>query len=98
MTRYHATSEGRVPFTQEEEEKWDAMEAEWLAGADDRAGVNVRETRNILLDESDWTQMPDAPLTEEEKTLWKTYRQALRDITTHADFPYLDDDDWPTKP
>ena len=27
-----------------------------------------------------------------------TYRQALRDITAHADFPNLDDDDWPTKP
>jgi hypothetical protein len=27
-----------------------------------------------------------------------TYRQALRDITTHADWPNLADSDWPTKP
>ena len=27
-----------------------------------------------------------------------TYRQALRDITAHADFPYLVDSDWPVKP
>jgi len=27
-----------------------------------------------------------------------TYRQALRDITDHANFPYLAEDDWPTKP
>jgi hypothetical protein len=27
-----------------------------------------------------------------------TYRQALRDITAHADFPDLETGDWPTKP
>lgn len=26
------------------------------------------------------------------------YRQALRDITDHANFPNLSDSDWPTKP
>lgn len=98
MTRYHATSEGRVPFTKEEEEKWDAMEAEWLVGADDRAGVNVREIRNILLSESDWTQVSDVPMASWDKEKWLEYRQALRDITDHENFPYLNEDDWPTKP
>lgn len=37
--------------------------------------------RNTLLQESDWTQLPDAPLTEEKKQEWVVYRQALRDIT-----------------
>jgi len=27
-----------------------------------------------------------------------TYRQALRDITSHDNFPNLSDADWPTKP
>jgi hypothetical protein len=27
-----------------------------------------------------------------------TYRQALRDITAHEDFPDLEKDDWPTAP
>ena len=27
MARFHATSEGQVPFTPEEEAEWDAMEA-----------------------------------------------------------------------
>lgn len=36
--------------------------------------------RKFLLDESDWTQVPDAPISEEEKDLWKIYRQKLRDI------------------
>lgn len=29
MTRYHATEEGNIPFTPEEEAEWDAMEAAW---------------------------------------------------------------------
>lgn len=37
--------------------------------------------RNKLLFESDWTQMPDSPLSEAKKDEWKIYRQTLRDIT-----------------
>jgi hypothetical protein len=57
-----------------------------------------RETRNQLLIDSDWTQMPDSPLTDEAKALWVTYRTALRDLTAHANWPNLEDADWPTKP
>lgn len=28
----------------------------------------------------------------------ETYRQELRDITLHANWPFLDDNDWPTEP
>ena len=45
---------------------------------------DVREKRNKLLNFSDWTQMPDSPLSESKKTEWKTYRQTLRDITKTA--------------
>ena len=38
------------------------------------------EKRNNKLFASDWTQMPDRPLTAEKKTEWATYRQALRDV------------------
>lgn len=41
----------------------------------------IREVRSDLLAKSDWTQMPDNPLSEEARNEWKTYRQALRDIT-----------------
>ena len=58
------------------------------------AGVN-RDKRNTLLTETDWTQVADAPV---DATAWATYRQALRDITTHTNFPNLEDADWPTKP
>ena len=44
----------------------------------------LRNVRNRLLAESDWTQFNDSPLSDSKKTEWKTYRQALRDITKTA--------------
>lgn len=41
----------------------------------------VREQRNSLLFSSDWTQLPDCPLSSAKKIEWQTYRQSLRDIT-----------------
>jgi hypothetical protein len=41
----------------------------------------LRNQRNELLAESDWTQAPDSPLSEDKKVEWQTYRQTLRDIT-----------------
>lgn len=40
----------------------------------------VRRPRNFALAESDWSQMPDAPLTAEKKAEWAAYRQELRDM------------------
>lgn len=56
--------------------------------------VREKRTRDLAL--SDWTQMPDSPLSDEKKAEWATYRQALRDITADSDFPYSIT--WPTKP
>jgi hypothetical protein len=42
----------------------------------------LRNQRNILLTQSDWTQLPDAALTDKEKESWSKYRQALRDLPT----------------
>jgi hypothetical protein len=42
----------------------------------------IRMRRDSLLALSDWTQLSDSPLSEEEKTQWATYRQTLRDVTT----------------
>ena len=60
--------------------------------------LSNRSVRNQLLSESDWTQMPDSALTDEAKALWVTYRTALRDLTDHANWPNLEDADWPTQP
>ncbi len=37
-------------------------------------------TRDFQLAGSDWTQLPDSPLTDEEKSAWAKYRQELRDL------------------
>ena len=55
----------------------------------------IRRTRSTLLSQCDWTMVSDAPLTDELKTEWKTYRQALRDITKQPNFPQVV---WPTIP
>jgi hypothetical protein len=57
---------------------------------------DAKEYRNVLLKESDWSQLPDAPLTDAEKELWKAYRQLLRDIPQN----YTDPTKviWPTPP
>jgi hypothetical protein len=49
----------------------------------------VRSQRNNLLAKSDWTVLADSPLTEEQRTEWVTYRQALRDISNADGFPYV---------
>ena len=43
--------------------------------------------RNSLLFASDWTMLPDVPLSEEKRNEWIAYRQQLRDITTDINFP-----------
>ena len=44
------------------------------------AEANMRAQRDRFLADSDWTQMPDSPLTAEQRQAWATYRQALRDF------------------
>ena len=53
----------------------------------------IRETRNELLVECDWTQLAD--VSTETKAIWSEYRQSLRDITSQAN-PFSIT--WPVKP
>ena len=55
--------------------------------------TEVRSLRDMYLQESDWTQLPD--VSNVDKTAWATYRQQLRDITTQAD-PF--NITWPSTP
>ncbi|MDW6004715.1 tail fiber assembly protein [Vibrio mangrovi] len=56
----------------------------------------VRVKRDTLITRSDWTQMPDVSLTDEQKQAFVAYRQTLRDIPQN----YTDPDDviWPELP
>ena len=51
----------------------------------------IRKQRNQLLSKTDWRASSDLTLSDD----WKTYRQALRDITTQSD---PDNITWPTEP
>ena len=59
----------------------------------------VRNLRDFYLAASDWTQMPDSPLTTAKKAEWATYRQALRDMpTSNASVTDKSEVTWPSKP
>jgi hypothetical protein len=60
---------------------------------DTTSASNVRQTRNQLLKDSDWTQVKDVPI---DQNAWATYRQELRDVTTQESFPY--NIQWPVQP
>ena len=57
------------------------------------ADRQARLERGRRLMKSDWTQAPDAPV---DATAWATYRQALRDITDQAKYPF--EITWPEVP
>lgn len=47
----------------------------------------ARAHRNKLLAESDFSQMADVPMADEKRAEWSVYRQALRDLPDHPDWP-----------
>jgi len=76
--------------------RWDAVEktADEVAEYDANVSSARRVYRDNLLAETDWWASSDLTMTAEQTA----YRQALRDITSHANWPHLDEADWPTKP
>ena len=69
------------------------MDAEAIAAKDAEQAKNVRQQRTEKHKDCDWTQLADAPV---DKAAWATYRQALRDVTKQAGFPW--DIQWPVAP
>lgn len=56
----------------------------------------LREKRNDLLAQSDWTQAIDSPLTDAQKQAWQTYRSTLRSLPENTVDP--GNPTWPQKP
>lgn len=79
---------------------WDITDAtaEEIAERTERAANSVRRERDNLLADTDWRVIKAQETSTPMSQAWVDYRQALRDITDHANFPWLDDADWPTKP
>lgn len=69
-----------------------ALTEEQIADRTAAKAKEVRERRAALIAETDWMALSDTTLSPE----WASYRQALRDITGQAGFPY--EVVWPDKP
>ena len=80
-----------VDLTEAEEAELTAM-----AEAADLDLSRIREQRDGLLAQSDWTVLEDATLDAHTKAEWITYRQALRDHMSQSDrvstFPQMPND------
>lgn len=55
----------------------------------------IRRVRDNLLSKCDWTQVADVPMTDEQRTAWRAYRQVLRDFPDTCN-PY--NPTWPDEP
>ncbi len=52
-----------------------------MSSIEEERMIRLREERNYLLSQCDWTQVVDSVLPNKEE--WKTYRQALRDLPSN---------------
>ena len=62
----------------------------------DQQAAQARSQRDQLLQESDWVTIKSLELREPIPQIWVAYRQALRDLTSQAEFPT--NIQWPEKP
>jgi hypothetical protein len=60
------------------------------------AWTALRTQRNRLLQQSDWTALSDAHLSQDKKDAWFAYRQALRELPDETTNPL--EAEWPTSP
>ena len=80
-----------IPLTDDE-----IAEQEARREAADQNFTMTRSQRTGILASTDWTQLTDAPLTDEKKAEWATYRQDLRDLP--ATYSRVSEVVWPTPP
>ena len=71
-----------------------ALTDEQIADATAAKATEMRKKRDELISATDYFALTDVTM----DAAMTTYRQALRDISTHENFPYLTDEDWPVAP
>jgi len=69
-------------------------ETAYQATLDASTAKGHRNTRASLLAETDFYALSDVTMAD----AMTAYRQALRDLPSHSNWPDLEDSDWPTKP
>jgi len=85
-----ATGEVNDPVLTDAQKK----ECEEFCTGVEGASILMRDKRNRLLQQSDWTQGSDVP--DAIKTPWAAYRKELRDLPANTSDPA--NPTWPTKP
>jgi hypothetical protein len=78
--RYKVVNGERIELTAEE-----LKEVEDRQAAADLDFTFVRSQRDVLLRETDWTQIADAKHGSHTAEEWATYRQKLRDLPATSD-------------
>jgi len=71
-----------------------ALTEDQIAAATAAKAKEMRTKRDALISATDYFALTDVTM----DAAMTTYRQALRDITAHENFPYLTDEDWPVAP
>ena len=95
MVRFHNQGGKKVQFTAEEETARDIEEKAWTDAIPARRMTELRRQRDALLAETDYMGNSDVTMSD----AWKTYRQALRDITSQTPTDdKLSNITFPTKP
>ena len=97
MTKIQINNEIR-DMTAEEQAAYDARQVT-PPTAFEQSLSDLRQQRNKLLQECDWIELNNVPLTSTKKTEWQTYRTNLRNITN--DLTTVDEVNvvvFPTKP
>ena len=84
-----------IPVRPSNQHEFNYLTKSWVINIELLKEVVIAQRSNLLL-KSDWTQLPNSPLTQQQQEQWATYRQALRDITTQSGYPT--NIIWPTKP
>lgn len=71
---------------------------EELQAAYEASASAIRQLRNQRLEDSDWVVIYHTERGTNIPLEWEQYRQSLRNITDHVNFPRLTEEDWPVKP
>lgn len=75
---------------------WVQVEGEETTIPQASPAILAWEKAKELLRQSDWSVLPDVPMTVAERQAWKDYRAELRNIRTQLGFPT--NITWPIKP
>ena len=79
MPRYHATANGNLQFTAEEETQWDKMKADAITNRPLKKLAEIKQIRLQKLIETDYLANSDVTMPDNVKT----WRQTLRDLPTN---------------